>query len=135
MPIIEGTFNVQLTPAGGPNSGNEGAILSRMILSKTFEGPLKGKSSGEMLSAMTEQKGSAGYVAIEKFVGSLNGHSGTFVLQHFGIMKRGEDRLILEVVPDSATGELSGLKGSMNILIDEGKHYYTFDYQISDSDE
>jgi hypothetical protein len=84
-----------------------------------------------MLSALTEVKGSAGYVAIEKVSGSLNGRTGTFVLEHFATMTRGKPQLTIIVVPDSGTGQLTGLSGTMNIVIGAGgKHSYQFEYTL-----
>jgi hypothetical protein len=103
-----------------------------MSIDKSFVGDLKGTSKGEMLRAMTPVKGSAGYVAIEQVVGELNEKKGSFVLQHFGMMNQGSDRLILEVVPDSGTDELSGISGSMSITIDNGQHFYDFDYRLGE---
>ena len=127
---ITGSFDIKLNPIEGYAKGKHGVQLSRMSLDKTFHGELEATSKGEMLSAMTPIKGSAGYVAIEQVNGSLSGKSGSFVLQHFGTMKRGADRLILEVVPDSGTGELEGLTGSMAINIEDGKHEYIFEYEL-----
>jgi hypothetical protein len=83
-----------------------------------------------MLSAGTEVKGSAGYVAIERVTGALHGRKGTFVLQHNGTMTRGDGQLTVTVVPDSGTGELVGLSGKMTINIVEKKHFYEFEYTI-----
>jgi len=86
-----------------------------------------------MLSAMSNVKGSAGYVAIERVTGALKGRSGSFVLQHNAIMTRGKPKLNIIVVPDSGTGQLAGLSGNMKINIVEGKHFYEFDYTLSES--
>lgn len=83
-----------------------------------------------MVSAMTPVKGSAGYVAIEQVTGTLTGKKGSFVLQHFGIMDKGKDRLILNVVPDSGTDDLQGLTGKMAIRIEEGTHFYDFEFDL-----
>jgi len=99
-----------------------------MGLDKTFYGELEGRSKEEMLSAMTSVKGSAGYVAIEQVVGNLCGKQGSFVLQHFGIMTDGQNRLILEVIPHSGAGELQGLTGTMTINIENGQHFYAFQF-------
>lgn len=104
--------------------------LGRLLIDKQFRGDLTGSSKGEMLSAATEVKGSAGYVAIEKVTGALQGRSGTFVLQHSGTMNRGDGQLSVTVVPDSGTGELQGIKGRMTIRIAGGKHSYEFEYSI-----
>ena len=102
-----------------------------MLIDKQFHGDLEGTSKGQMLSAMTAVKGSAGYVAIEKVSGKLHGRTGTFVLQHSGIMNRGVPQQSVTVVPDSGTGELTGLAGKMNIIIADGKHSYEFYYTLA----
>jgi len=127
-----GEFDVNLRALDAYARGKEGMKLGRMSIDKTFRGDLVGTSIGEMLSAMTTVKGSAGYVAIEQVSGSLAGKKGNFVLQHFGIMYKGESRLVLEVVPDSGSGQLVGLSGKMTIKVDAGRHYYEFDYELED---
>lgn len=127
---VTGTFEVSMTPLETYAAGQAGIQLGRMSIDKTFKGELDAVSQGEMLSAMTSVAGSAGYVAIEQVSGTLAGKQGTFVLQHFGTMAQGQDRLILEVVPDSATGELVGLSGEMQIRIEDGQHFYDFEYQL-----
>ena len=124
-----GTFEVKLTPQANDSSGD--ANLGRMLIEKQFQGELTGNSKGQMLSAMTAVKGSAGYVAIEKVSGTLQGRNGTFVLQHSGTMTRGTPELIITVVPDSGTEQLAGLAGKMVIRIDEGKHFYEFEYMLA----
>lgn len=125
---ISGKFDVALEPMETYATGVEGSNLGRMSINKTFHGDLSAESKGEMLNVMTPVKGSAGYVAIEQVSGSLSGKRGTFVLQHYGIMSGGKDKLVLEVLPDSATGELTGLTGQMAIRIESGQHYYDFEY-------
>ena len=127
---VSGKFEVKLTPLNLDAQGIGGVKLGRMFNDKKFEGDLDATSRGEMLSAMTSVKGSAGYVAIEQVTGTLSGRKGSFVLQHFGIMNHGSNRLILEVVPDSGTGELSGLAGKMSIKIEDRQHYYEFEYEL-----
>lgn len=128
---ISGSFQVTLAPLESYAVGVNGISLGRMSIDKTFSGELDATSKGEMLSAMTTVKGSAGYVAIEQVRGTLSGKSGSFVLQHFGTMNNGSDHLVLEVVPDSGTGELVGLIGKMAIKREEGQHQYEFDYELS----
>jgi len=38
--------------------------------------------------------------------------------------------LTVQVVPDSGTGELTGLVGQMDIQITHGQHFYSFDYTL-----
>ena len=124
-----GTIDVTVSPQPA-SSPTPGAALGRMLLDKRYHGDLDGTAQGQMLSAGTVTTGSAGYVAIEHVVGRLHGKSGSFVLQHHGLMNRGAPQLSIIVVPDSGTGELLGLAGTMGIRIAEGKHFYTFDYTL-----
>jgi hypothetical protein len=125
-----GTFEVSLIPMDTYSDGTDGITLGRMAIEKVFNGDLGATSNGEMLSASTSVDGSSGYVAIEQVSGTLSGKSGSFVLQHFGLMQQGSDRLVLEVVPDSGTGELVGLTGKMSVRLDGGKHYYVLEYEL-----
>ena len=127
---ISGNFEANLAPLDNYAVPKDGINLGRMSLEKTFYGDLNATSQGEMLSAVTPTKGSAGYVAIEQVTGTLCGKTGSFVLQHFGMMDNGEDRLILEVVPDSGFAELSGLSGTMSITIKDGNHFYDFNFAL-----
>jgi hypothetical protein len=122
-----GTFEVTLTPAEGPD-----AVVGRMTIAKQFQGDMEGTSEGQMLMASGSVTGSAGYVAIERVTGSLGGRHGSFCLQHNGVMTRGEGQLTIAVIPDSGTDELTGLSGTMNIIITDGKHSYEFDYSIAE---
>jgi len=124
----KGTFEVKLAPVAEDKA--DGSVLNRFSIAKTFAGDLEGSSAGEMLSAGTNVKGSAGYVAIERVSGTLAGRTGTFVLQHNGLMTRGEPRLSVIVVPDSGTNQLTGLAGTFTIRIEGGKHFYDFDYTL-----
>lgn len=124
-----GTFEVKLSPQGTDDK-TEGSTLGRRSLDKQFHGDLEGTSKGEMLTALTLVQGSAGYVAIERVAGTLHGRTGTFVLQHNGLMTRGAPQLTITVVPDSGTGQLAGLAGQMAIKIEEGKHSYDFEYTL-----
>lgn len=125
-----GPFEVKLTPQ--PQEPGGDASLGRMTIDKQFHGDLEATSKGQMLTAGTSVKGSAGYVAIEKVGGSLHGRSGTFALQHTGTMTRGAPQLTITVVPDSGTDQLAGLAGKMTINISDGKHYYEFEYALAE---
>jgi hypothetical protein len=124
-----GTFDVKLTPQPGEAKGGE-SPLGRMSIDKVFHGALAGTSKGEMLTALTAVKNSAGYVAVEQVTGTLDGRSGSFVLQHSGTMTRGAQHLVIGVVPDSGTGQLEGLTGTMDIKIADGKHFYELAYTL-----
>jgi hypothetical protein len=129
MTTAQGTFDVTSTPHA-PYDTEPGAALGRVTFNKRFFGGLEATSVVEMLSATTDVNGSAAYVALERVKGALDGRSGSFVLVHTGMMKRGKATLEISVVPDSATSQLKGLEGTMAIEIVEGKHSYTFDYRL-----
>lgn len=128
-----GTFDVKVTPQAADDGAGD-ASLGRMTIDKQFHGDLEGTSRGQMLTAGTAVKGSAGYVAIEKVSGVLKGRRGTFALQHSGTMTRGAGQLTVTVVPDSGTDQLLGLAGKMAILIsDGGKHSYELEYTLAEA--
>lgn len=129
MTKASGTFEVKLNPQ------DQGADMpvGRMQIDKQFQGDLTGTSKGQMLMASSGSvKDSAGYVAIEKVAGTLNGRHGSFYLQHNGVMTRGVGELTITVIPDSGTDQLVGLRGKMNIIIAEGKHSYEFEYTLGE---
>ena len=129
-----GPFEVKIDPQP-PDEKGGGAAIGRMFLDKRFHGDLEATSKGTMLAAGTGAKNSSGgYVALEIVPGSLKGRTGTFVLQHSATMNRGVPQLSITVVPDSATGQLTGLAGKMNINIADGKHSYDFEYTLPKAD-
>jgi hypothetical protein len=125
-----GTFEVKLVPQ---DDKSEEATLGRMTIEKQFYGDLEGVSRGQMLTALTSVEGSAGYVAIERVTGSLDGRMGSFTLQHSSVMRRGEPQQNIIAVPDSGTGLLAGISGRMTIKIADGKHSYDFEYTIDEA--
>ncbi len=125
----QGTFTVEMKPQSEPSTAL-GVSLGRLSLDKRFEGDLVGTGKGEMLTALTPTKGSAGYVAIERVTGTLQGRSGSFVFQHSGIMDQGAQQLSITVVPGSGTDALTGIAGTFKINITEGKHFYEFEYSL-----
>jgi len=128
MPTIAtGAFEVKMTPQAGDDPK-----LGRMLLDKHYHGDLEAESKGQMLTGGTDVKGSAGYVAMERVNGTLNGRKGTFILQHTGTMKRGAPQLSVTVVPDSGTEELVGLSGQLNIQIADGKHSYRLEFSLEE---
>lgn len=128
MQHATGTFEVSITPAA--QAGSDGIALGRMLVEKDFSGPLTAKSRGEMLTATGPVKGSAAYVLIEQVHGTLDGKAGGFALAHMGVMDRGAPDLRVVIVPDSGTGALAGITGTLAIRIEGGRHFYDMDYAI-----
>jgi hypothetical protein len=131
-PIMQhatGTFEVSITPAA--NDSADGVTLGRMTVAKTFAGPLTAKSQGDMLTGAGTVAGSAAYVMIERVTGTLDGKAGSFALAHIGVMDRGKPELRVTIVPDSGSGALAGISGTLAIRIEAGKHFYDLDYRLT----
>jgi hypothetical protein len=126
-----GPFDVKLVP----QDDKLGDGISRMTSEKQYHGDLEGTSKGQML-AVGSAKSSGVYVAIETFTGTLQSGSGekktgSFALHHTGIMTKSSPSLMISVVPDSGTGQLAGISGTMTINIaPDGKHSYDFEYTL-----
>jgi hypothetical protein len=128
MNKITGEFDVKIIPADTGDSQ-----MGMMLLDKTYRGQLQGTGKGRMLTGMTSIKDSAGYVAIERIEGELNGKKGSFLIQHSGTMAKGTQSLTIGVIPDSGTGELVGIEGEMQIRIEERKHFYDLQYSMPEA--
>ena len=128
--IAKGTFEVKVTPLAADDSIGDPTI-GRLSLDKTWSGEMAGTSKGQMLGAQSEtEKGSGGYVAMERFTGTLNGKRGSFSLQHHGTMVGGKFEINVYVVPGTGSGELAGISGTLKIIIEGGKHFYEFEYSL-----
>lgn len=125
---VSGPFDIKRTAE--PPLDSEGVVLGRSRFDKTFHGPLAATSVVHMISALTPVQGSAGYVAVEKITGALEGRAGSFVVMHTGVMDRGAQSLTISIVPDSGTGELVGIAGEMAIEIEGGAHFYRLAYTL-----
>jgi len=126
-----GEFEVKVIPQ--PADDPAGGPFGRLFLDKRFHGDVEGTSKGQMMGAGTAVEGSGAYVAFELISGTVNGKSGTFILQHRGTMKKNVPSMEVTVVPDSGTGELTGISGTMRIVIEGGKHFYELAYTLGGS--
>ena len=129
MQQAKGEFDVGRSDEPACDMG-DGVSAGHYRFDKRFHGTLDASSVVHMLAVGTDVPGSAAYVAIERLSGTLDGRTGTFFLQHNGIMDRGVASLSLSIVPDSGTGDLRGISGRMGIDIREGRHFYTLDYAL-----
>jgi hypothetical protein len=132
MKRATGSFEVSLQPLSNAEVSSD-PLLGRMLLTKKFSGDLTAAARGQMLSASTATKGSAGYVAIDHVTGTLDGRRGSFLLQHSGSMQRGVPSLSIKVIADSGTDELTGISGTLSINVVDGQHFYDFLYSFSPS--
>ncbi|MFI6708636.1 DUF3224 domain-containing protein [Nonomuraea sp. NPDC050478] len=129
--IVKGPFETSDWHAEQPFEQHDDVSLGRVTMSKTFHGGLTATSTVHLTVVTTPVEESKAYVAVERIEGTLNGRAGSFVVQHNAASDRGTQSLRISVVPDSATGELRGLRGEMDIEITEdGAHSYVFDYTL-----
>ena len=124
-----GSLTVTMTPLNA-NVYDGCTTTSQMLLEKQYFGDLAGAGTGPMLSAMTDTEGSGAYVAMERLSGTLQGKQGSFVVQHAGTMSGGVDELSIRIVPDSGSGELAGIVGTMAIRTEKGNQYYELHYRL-----
>ena len=110
--------------------GEAGPVaFGRVTLRKSFTGALEGTSVVAMTSAAVAGA-PAGYVAVELVTGSLGGRTGSFVLQHSGIVDDAAPSPSGVVVPGTGTAELAGLRGTMTIEHEESGPVLHLDYEL-----
>lgn len=124
-----GSFSISMKPATAPQRAGR-TSLGRVLLEKVYAGDLVATAKGEMLNAVTDTQGAAGYVAMEAITGVLQGRQGSFVAQHAGTMAEGRQALSIVIVPHSGTGQLTGISGTLAIRIENGQHFYDIDYSL-----
>jgi hypothetical protein len=134
MVHAKGSFEIKMTPAE-PTEFEKASDITRFTSLKTWHGDFEGVSHGEMITGSTTSTGSMAYVAIERMTGKLNGRQGSLTFTHRATMMKGDapsaGDLSVTVVPNSGTGELTGLSGSVMIHIGaQGNHTWTFDYSL-----
>jgi hypothetical protein len=134
MVHAQGSFEVKMTP-GEATDFEKANDIARFTSDKIWHGDFEGVSHGEMITGSTTSTGSMAYVAIERMTGKLKGRQGSFTFTHRATMMKGDASsqgdLSVKVVPNSGTGELTGLTGSLMIHIDaQGKHTWAFDYSL-----
>lgn len=129
MTTVSGEFSVGMT---AQDADAQSPAIGRMLLDKQYHGALEASGAGQMLAVHGSVAGSAAYVALETVSGTLQGRAGSFALVHRGEMERGRPSLLISVVPDSGTGALAGLAGTMRIRTAGHQHFYDFDYTLAE---
>ncbi|MEO0556649.1 MAG: DUF3224 domain-containing protein [Bacteroidota bacterium] len=132
MPTAISSFEVTRWDPAESDSPEAGPALSRITIGKTFTGDFEGTGLGDGLFCGMEEPGNgAGYLVSERLIGQLEGRSGSFVIQHGGLIGPGVPPTTFgNVVPGSGTGELAGLSGTVEIS--EG-HTFTLTYALAAS--
>jgi hypothetical protein len=113
------------------SEGNDMPKLTRASVTKSFHGDMEGEGHVEYLM-MYRSDGSAAFVGLERFVGRIGSKTGTFVLQRTGVFESGQAKESYSVVHDSATGELSGLRGDGMSTLGHGTEFpFTLNYELA----
>ncbi len=129
--VAGGTFVIDSWEQDEAYDDAEGARLTRAHVAKSFTGDVVGTSHAELMMVNTQQAGSDAYVAIERFVGTVFGKEGSFVLQHSAVRSGDDATLAWAIVPDSGTRALRTIRGTGTIAVDDqGGHSYTLDYEL-----
>jgi hypothetical protein len=125
-----GTFKVTVKPAEVSEIG-KAAGLGRMTIDKVWSGDIEGASKGEMTTSAVGT--TMAYVALETMNVKVNGKSGTFVFSHKATMDSTDPKsgvMEVSVLPNTGTGELKSLEGSLQITMDKSGHSYDFSYTL-----
>jgi hypothetical protein len=128
-----GTFEVaSFEPTRYESPVTTGVAVGFAYTDKVFHGGIAGRSRTQFTSAFDAATQTGTYVAMESFEGSIDGRAGSFNFAHMASTD-GSSRFHFQlvVVPSSGTGELTGISGTGDVVIDDdGTHRITLDYQI-----
>ena len=127
--VAHSTFKIDAWDQAEWTGAGDCPPLARTTVKKTFEGDLAGTSVAELLMSGAGAD-AAGYVAMERITGTLDGRKGTFDLQHSAQMGGPDPRTSWLVVPGSGTGELAGITGHASYAHDATGARFTLDYRI-----
>jgi hypothetical protein len=104
--------------------------LAQVTVTKVFTGDIEGQSVARLL--MAGNPVGAGYLASELFTGSVASKSGSFVVQHGGLIDSGDAHSFGSIVPGSGTGELIGVRGEAIYADNEEGHTLTLTLRFVD---
>jgi len=126
-----GTFgfkNWDEQPYSEPAAGTK---LARASVTNVYDGFVQGEGTAQFLLAYTDPTTGI-YTGLEQVVGSIDGRTGNFVLRHSGTFTGDGVSATLDVVPDSGTSELRGLRGTGQFAATHGTPQtpYTLDVQF-----
>jgi hypothetical protein len=133
-----GTFRFTSWDEQPVSEAGEGAKLTRATVENDFQGAIEGKSTVAYVMSYLPD-GTAVFEGYEQIEGSVDGHRGSFVLQHSGRVSDANSptdfvvSCTWRVVPGSGSGELAGLNGSGGYTGTHGvkETPYAFDYELT----
>lgn len=104
-------------PYLGPGPDGAGPAMSQVFVGKTFTGEMSGTSVARVLTVVSAD--GQGYVASERFEGSVAGRTGTLVYQHGGTTAGAVGSSFGTIVPGCGTGDLADLRGTIAFRHDD----------------
>ena len=108
------------------SKSDDGAKQSHAKIKQTYSGGIAGKSEVHYLMSYRSD-GTAIFVGFEKITGTVNGKSGSLVLQHNGTFESGVAKSNFVIVSGSGHGDLNSLAGRGEFTSTEhGKAGYKF---------
>ena len=111
------------------DEGEEGKHLTQCSVTQVYHGDIEGESLSTFLMAPAGEA-SATYVGLERITGTLEGRSGSFIIQFQGSFAGGLPSFSGIIVANSGTGELRGLKGAASMEAKDGKPTVSLQYDF-----
>lgn len=137
MPQTVAAFTIDTQePQASAFGGDGGVDYGLMRLTKTFTGGITATSTVEMLYTRTPGAdggfAGAGYVALERITGLVDGRSGSFALLHISTVDTTQSQWSRwPISPGSGTGALAGIAGTGRIdIAKDGSHTLVLDYEL-----
>ncbi len=126
----KGTFAVSAWDENTYEELESGGKLTKAHVTFGFDGDLSGEGGWEAVMCYLAD-GTASFAGYQHTTGTLGGKKGDFVLRADGTFSDGQARTYWKVVEGSATGELTGLRGSGTAVTTGGTGGdFTFDYDL-----
>jgi Protein of unknown function (DUF3224) len=120
-------FQVTAWETQNTDETTENPTLSRITVKKSFDGEVKGESTGELLMCASSDN-SAGYTIMDRFTVEIANQKGSFVAIHGGMTD--EMKASGKIVPGSGTDELAGISGTLEFKSDEDGKRIILDYSL-----
>ena len=129
MATASGSFSVASWNEDTYDEPDGGGKLTRATVGLTFSGAVEGDASVQWLMAYRAD-GTAHFVGLARLRGTVDGRSGTFVLENTGEFDGMVARGSWSIVAGSGTGALEGLSGTGGFEAGQ-EATYTLDYELA----
>jgi hypothetical protein len=133
-----GTFRTTSWDEKPPGDDDKGPRVAHAHTTMAYDGAVEGTSAADYVmhySGQGEGWGSGTYTGFEQMTGTVDGRSGSFVVQHTGEFGGTTVSARWVIVPGSGTGELADLRGEGAFTAQHGDDAvpYRLDYTFADA--